>query len=759
MIEFIHVSKDYNSPDETVVHALTDVSITFPDYGLVTIVGNSGSGKTTLLNILGGLDGQTEGDVFVNGKNIALFSENEWEGYRADVVGTVFQNYELLDDFSARDNIALPLILMGVDKVEAIQRAETLLESFELEDVSSKKVKHLSGGQKQRVAVLRAAGKKPSIILADEPTGNLDKRNSELVFETLRNLAKDCLVIIVTHDIGLSKKYSDLIVQLEYGRIVGLDVIEACQKRNVETAEEPRKTKKAFHIGVCVDLAASMMKKRLPRMIISVVILAISFSFVFLLCALCFRSEKKSLTIFIKNYGEGDKILILYEPLDPSVSGYVNDPKKHIDKGKNLSETVRKEVESQSVIRWKEVGLSVGTKSYFARLLSMDLSLISDKLTRGRMPENDMQILVNESLFGDAFSGDSFPISATIDGMDLEICGCYSDYSFIGIYEKAVLIGSNALLNDLRLFSPYSNGIDVVSERGPLYAASAETSFVASGDEDLVLIDGRMPMKSGEIAVSQHYLESSELSIESVMGKKYELYDFRNRRYGNAYDDVPNFAKELMAKMEVVGVVDSDADFCFDDKTFLEMMAIIIPYKEGTGVLARNGQEKRIVKEIQKSRVRIEDERLEKLYELWDKINEAKPVLLLLILVFIILVAMQMISFFSYGIKDNRHMIGTFRSLGVPKNNLCQIFMMESMLVSLTSLLISVLSSIGLIMCVNNYMHNSEGLSMELKLIAIDPVVFSVVIILTLLFSGLIVLIPIRKFRKKSVVSLLINED
>ncbi len=217
MLELINVKRVYTSKaGET--SALNEVSLTFPDKGLVFITGKSGSGKTTLLNVIGGLDGFDSGEIIIQGKKFSEFTQEEYDSYRNTFVGFIFQGYNLLSEYTIEKNIRLANELQG--KESNVGEINALLESVDLAGLNHRLPSELSGGQKQRVAIARALIKNPKIIIADEPTGALDSNTGIQVIETLKKLSKDRLVIIVSHDLELAEKYADRIIGLIDGNIV-----------------------------------------------------------------------------------------------------------------------------------------------------------------------------------------------------------------------------------------------------------------------------------------------------------------------------------------------------------------------------------------------------------------------------------------------------------------------------------------------------------------------------------------------------------
>ncbi|WP_333882331.1 ABC transporter ATP-binding protein/permease [Holdemanella porci] len=219
MLQCKNIIKDYVSGDE-IVHALKGVSLSFREHEFVSILGQSGCGKTTFLNIIGGLDHYTSGDLIINGKSTKDYSDKDWDTYRNHQVGFVFQSYNLIMHQSVLSNVELALTLTGVNKEERRKRAIEALNKVGLSDQIHKKPTQMSGGQMQRVAIARAIVNNPDIILADEPTGALDSATSVQIMEILKEISKDKLVIMVTHNPQLADEYSSRIIRLKDGSLV-----------------------------------------------------------------------------------------------------------------------------------------------------------------------------------------------------------------------------------------------------------------------------------------------------------------------------------------------------------------------------------------------------------------------------------------------------------------------------------------------------------------------------------------------------------
>ena len=262
MLELKNITKDYASGDMK-VEALNGINLNFRKSEFVSILGQSGCGKTTLLNIIGGLDRYTSGDLIINGKSTKKFKDRDWDAYRNYSIGFVFQSYNLIPHQTVLSNVELALTLSGVSKKVRKQKAIKALEKVGLKEQINKKPNQLSGGQMQRVAIARAIVNDPDIILADEPTGALDTATSIQVMEILKEIAKEKLVIMVTHNPELAEKYSTRIVKILDGKIT--DDSNPYTDEEVEVDEASKlgkvKTSMNFFTALALSLNNLMTKK------------------------------------------------------------------------------------------------------------------------------------------------------------------------------------------------------------------------------------------------------------------------------------------------------------------------------------------------------------------------------------------------------------------------------------------------------------------------------------------------------------------
>ena len=260
MLELRNIYKDYYI-DKKPLHVLKDVNLSFPRHQFVSLLGPSGCGKTTTLNIIGGLDQYTDGDLIIEGRSTKDYTSEDWDAYRNVRIGFVFQSYNLITHLNVRQNVEMGMQLAGIRAEERKQRATEALKAVGLGDVIEKDVTKLSGGQMQRVAIARAIVNDPDIILADEPTGALDSETSIEVLDLLKEVSKERLVIMVTHNEYLANRYSDRIIRMLDGVITDDSApYEIDEKTQVET-KQVKRTKMSFATALKSSLRNIATKK------------------------------------------------------------------------------------------------------------------------------------------------------------------------------------------------------------------------------------------------------------------------------------------------------------------------------------------------------------------------------------------------------------------------------------------------------------------------------------------------------------------
>lgn len=295
MLSLKNIKKSYTTGDFTQV-ALNDINLDFRENEFVAILGASGSGKTTLLNIIGGLDRYDSGDLIINGKSTKQFKDVDWDAYRNNSVGFIFQSYNLITHLSILDNVELGMTLSGVSTKEKRQKAMEVLERVGLKDHVNKRPNQLSGGQMQRVAIARALANDPDIILADEPTGALDTKTSVQIMELIKEIAKEKMVIMVTHNPQLANQYADRIIEFKDGEV--LSDSNPLTEHEVSTTYELKKT--SMNFLTALKLSANNIRTKKGRTLLTAFASSIGIIFIAIILAVSNGFDQK-----IKEYEYG----------------------------------------------------------------------------------------------------------------------------------------------------------------------------------------------------------------------------------------------------------------------------------------------------------------------------------------------------------------------------------------------------------------------------------------------------------------------
>lgn len=279
---------------------LNDINLTFPDKGFVSIVGKSGSGKSTLLNILMGIEKPTKGKILFKGRNIAKFNDRQFSKFHLCGVSTIFQHYNLFDNLTAIDNVMIPLKMKGYSASKAKRLAHQEFVKLGIEDLEKRKVVNLSGGEKQRIAIIRAIVTSPEVILCDEPTGALDTKNSREIMGILKNLSKQILIVMVSHNRELVEEFSDKIIQIKDGQIAGNDSSQTIVK---EPNNELRKHK--YKSSWSNKFLFTNLKKNFGKNLFSIFACSIGFASVFLCVGFLVGSEQSYEEAMARNLSIG----------------------------------------------------------------------------------------------------------------------------------------------------------------------------------------------------------------------------------------------------------------------------------------------------------------------------------------------------------------------------------------------------------------------------------------------------------------------
>lgn len=382
MIKLKNVSKFYYSKG-VIASGFSKVNVEFNIGEFVAITGESGSGKSTLLNVISGLDTYEEGEMYVDGKETSHYMEKDWEDYRRKYIGNIYQNFNLINSYTVYQNIELVLILNGLTKKEARPKVLELIKKVNLEKFTKTKVSKLSGGQKQRVAIARALAKDVPVIIADEPTGNLDKRSAESIIRLLKELSKDKLVIIVTHNYEQISEYATRKITMHDGKILE-------DKKIKEVKEGPSIENNYQNITFFnkIRLGIRNTFNVLPKFILLLIV------YLFIVVSLMaeyssfkkseYENSKAGYNYIFQDLSE-ERIIINKKDKSPFTDEELN----KISKMSNISNIMRNDAVTDRYFT-----LNSEDQSYVISGTPKGIKQLKGKLDYGRLPENDNEIVV-----------------------------------------------------------------------------------------------------------------------------------------------------------------------------------------------------------------------------------------------------------------------------------------------------------------------------------------------------------------------------
>lgn len=770
MIKLKHVTKTYFDDQNEQVTALNDVMLQFPETGLVVISGTSGCGKTTLLNILGGLDKPTSGEVYLDDVRIDNESECWWDSFRGSSLGFIYQDFNLLEHMTVRENIHLPLALQSIDEKTRQDRISEIIEKLGLKEYLGKKTGKLSGGQKQRVAIARALVTGSKIILADEPTGNLDKENSENVFQILKEIAKTRLVVVVTHDAALAGEYADRLIQIAYGTIESERIIE----ENVGQAEDSvlkevpiEPSQRRLSWSECLKFAMEAMKQRKTRCFVSVMIFSITMLFILVICQAVFRDDSIPMTKYLL---EKEQIAIpLYMVVPDAYRNLAEE--EQIDSGKNLYDVISKNVDTSRLFC---VG---GGESIFpnetTRIDAQSIFVGQENeqyfTYEGIFPKKSNEIAIASDLAKELGNpkdmiGSKLALERgeyTITAIVTQICGKDIEDIYVddgwgkNVFKKLIIFSNEALTEMKRSSSLYISGFGVTVHTDPFYQVTTYNDVRPVSDE-LNLITGRMPKSANEVVISEAMYEYGQQLSKNLLDKPYRLKNLYDSKYGCSYWNMLNLYDYIGDSVTIVGVVDGSDDYYILPSVYEQLYEKYRIYHEYPYYIFAD--EEVLQKDIQKlsaDDVRIKGNDFDKVYDLIINIEMLKVGLFIAVAILGVLSVLQMISLYSYSINDNKKTIGVLRTLGVNKADTKRIFTVECMVVSVTSYVIALIVNVFVIGMMNDFISQNIFEFEGLDFLRMRFMIVLIAGIISCALSVLSVLIPLRKYSKMKIIELI----
>ena len=754
MLSVKNIYKSYGTKDNK-YPVLKDINLNFRTNEFVAILGPSGSGKTTLLNILGGLDRYDEGDLIINGKSTKQFKESNWDSYRNKSIGFVFQSYNLISHISILSNVEMGLTLGNVTKSEAKKRAIEALEKVGLKDHIHKKPNQLSGGQMQRVAIARALVNNPDIILADEPTGALDSKTSTQIMELIKEISKDKLVIMVTHNDTLADIYASRIIKLSDGKIISDS--NPYDAKEEKTEYSLKRTKMSFFTAL--GLSLNNIKTKKGRTLLTSFAASIGIIGISLVLALS-NGFQKQIDNFERDTLSNMPISIMKDGIDIKeaiTTTTTNDLEKY-----PFDNIIRKEKDAESISHSNKIDAK-----YIAYLNNID-SIYLSGISYGRYTNMNLLIKNNEEVV--PFLYQLSPIPETKDGKvdslvtnnyDLlagklpeasnELMLIVDSYNKISadLYNLLGLTDSSTFTDVLNKEIKLINNNEYYTEFNNIYIGNTDYVSMYENSNNITLkivgiIRGKKDNQFSEMAgtglsykdsLLEEYINKNK---ESAIVKKQEEVDY-NVLSGQKFDE--SITKEMI--LSTLGGNDIPFSIQLYPKDF-NSKDKIIEYLDKYNETKQD--EDKIVYTDYASTVT----------ELSSGIMNGITLVLIGFSSVSLIVSSIMISIITYiSVLERTKEIGILRSLGARKRDISRVFNAETCIIGFVSGLMGVGIAYLLTFPINIVIKNATDLS-NVALLSVNHVIIMITISVVITMIG--GLIPAKMASKKDPVVALRTE-
>lgn len=814
MITLKNVCKSYVSKRKCRVDALTDVSLDIADRGLVFVLGKSGSGKSTLLNLLGGLDGATGGEIIVDGKNFADFKKCDYDRYRNEYVGFVFQDFNLLNDFNVSGNVALALHLSR--NTEINDKVSNALKTVGLSDsYLMRKIDELSGGEKQRVAIARAIIKESKIILADEPTGNLDSATGESIWNIFKELSRSKLVVVVSHDRDSAEKYADRIIEISDGRVIadtvkndvcsptlsdtvrqGLDD-DAKAEDGISTDTVPSSKRKRLSNKVCLKMGVNNLFKRKVKSV-CVILLSIFTVFALLVTEVVNAfSPEKSFAEFIENNNidyisvsqgflkNGNEFDPFEHVLKPSTERYIKRNARYIKNGIIKS----KEDILAMGLTFVSEPLDINDRSVYLTMKGLDslyqnynavveINGYKEKLnardhppeilTGKYMQENGDRFLCAGIVATDKCNKlvyDVFPKKFVTEGC------IYNKYNNVHMY----YLNSDERFPEVRLkfggvdyahffeiqAQPSYIGAKIITKDGLfrsgevsladdeivlsyemysyMFKAKSEWEYISPGYIDLV-------------SVPEHIGDTVPISIQTYEERE-TLIDLGSKKLAGVVFDCPRsgqseslygymrFATGLDTYKNILLSIEYNSEFLIQVSSIKDISDFLVDFRDDhTGYVISIGSE--LVDYYYDEEVNYAGQ----IYGFEHDIYEVKFIFLAIAVLMAVIFTLLVINLISFSVANRRKEIGILSALGTTNRDLIKIFIIETLIISLITIVFNIVG-----IYISAYVFNnviSSYLSVSVPLMRVDIFTYMTLFGAAVILPVLATLIPLRKIFK-----------
>ena len=803
MIRFVNVSKEYRSKKGQVTKALNDININLGNKGLIFIIGKSGSGKSTLLNILGGLDSKTSGHIYIDNKDIDSFKEKDYDSYRNTYIGFIFQDFNLLEEYNVFDNVMLSakLLRKKVDKEEIIN----LLERLGLKGLEYRNINELSGGQKQRVGIARALIKNPKVILADEPTGNLDSHSSLETFKLLKEISKEKLVVVVSHDLENANTYADKILELQDGNAIRNDLTVEEKDDNTFSL-----TKSRLPFKECLHFALTSLKSNKIKLFFTIILTMIS---------LVFMGISVNTSMFDKNILATDTLIENKETyydisyvniINPSFGEVRELPMtdkiiSDFEKENNVTANPMYSIfDNNSILSFEPISDNDTINPIINYVEVKDDRLLANII--GTIPKSNNEIVIHKYLAdnimekgikdinGNLFKPTSYD---NLVNSRRELPLGLNNVIIVGIVNDDNSRYKN--LNNETIQQDYTNYY--ADKAYTIYGKNLDLKFNTTDEailnhailnEDEVLKDGITGIKvynnNGDVITPITNLNSDEVIVslnylqEYVDGFKEELDIYLANNSGDYNTLLSTFVtnyittnnltvpfethyntKGYYKDLKVAGVSLTDN---YISKDYLEELKNEAVHKELISFRVYDDNETSLLKTFRKYPSYQDDARGETLFITMpysDDINSLAYIysflnkyINIVTLVFILFTILLFSNFIYVSINYSKKQIGILRALGTNKGDIIRIFLYESLTVGIISYIVSIILWFIIINILNNSIFGNRGFIFNG--IVTHPLVPIIMLIYTIIISIIITIISLSKITKIKPIDAILNK-
>lgn len=767
MIKVKGVSKKYVSRRGESVEALNRVSMSLPDTGMISIIGKSGCGKTTLLNMIGALDSPDSGEIIVEiqgreGKkslDLVKCDEDELDEFRNLYLGCVFQDYYLIDEWTVRQN--LELVLKQQRETEGIsandKRIKEALDFVDLSGCEGRYVNELSGGQQQRVSVARAMIKNPRILIADEPTGNLDSATTKAILDLLKKASERCLVVMVTHDEEAATVYSDRIIKIVDGQ-VSYDR-ELNQPQGDSFCCDEGKEAERLPFRTVVSIAWASLRVRKWKLIISTLVFMILFTWIELVGVYRASDMGTSIASLVKQSEDP----FLYTKIDRLIGG----DSAHllsVTTGNTATqkEFLRKEFgENKCFPMLEEVTVESSTKKALTSANVVIGGIVDSRFgLKGRMPQGATEAVITDCIENElGFTpNESINEKIIIDGVEVTVCGVVVGYYGLfepgteispeeltrRIYEantggRRVLVGNEfqtALCNDVSLRVMKGDLVREGELTSDLYRTTVG-NIAALEAKDFRLIDGRLPRNDNEIIVSSHIAQ--RIANERNLYEETFEYLFQDIHSKNAEGAFSGYTSiyEYLPQVKIVGTFElkneSNIAYFVTEDIYRKVKADLLDdkYFDSLEVVVDDGNRnpkafsKICIRGMTMSTFGVRDVQLfyeEKALTDGQRSSELRIAALLMLLLGVL--------FFTFNAKDNHAQIGIMRALGVTRSDITKSMVMEGCVLTISSIIVAVSVLGGWFLWINQKLTANFDFSFHMINASPFTVLFPIVVFL-----------------------------